>query len=193
MKNIVLIGFMGTGKTSVGRLLAGRLRWTFVDIDKKIEAEQKMTIAEIFTKHGEEYFRQKEREMISRISRYRSAVIATGGGVVLFPESMNRLRSTGIIIALTASVANIVERTGRRNTRPLLDRPDRAQFIAELLHKRAGLYRQADYSINTDHSSPHQTVDKIIAFLGQEGHSHVRSPGGSAERSVHHLHRTNRD
>ena len=169
MKNIVLIGFMGTGKTSVGRLLAGRLGRSFVDIDRKIELDAGMTISEIFTMHGEDYFRRKEQEVIAKVSRYRNAVIATGGGVVLSAENMNRLRANGIVVSLSASVGTILERTGRRNTRPLLQRPDREEVVAKLLAQRAELYQNADLCIDTDTSAPHQTVGKIIAFLRQRG------------------------
>jgi shikimate kinase len=172
MKNVVLIGFMGTGKTCIGRLLAGRLRRPFVDVDKKIERESGMTIPEMFAQHGEAYFRRKEQEVIFRVSRYRNAVISTGGGVVLFPENMNRLRANGIVISLTASVETILERTGRRNTRPLLNHPDRAEMIARLLAERAERYKEADLIISTEHSSPHQTVEKIIAFLRRGGYAH---------------------
>jgi shikimate kinase len=169
-RNIVLIGFMGTGKTSTGRLLAGRLGRAFIDIDRKVELENNMTIAEMFARHGEQYFRQKEREAIARVSRAGNAVIATGGGVVLNPENMERLRLSGIIISLTASVEAILDRTGRRATRPLLNRPDREEFVANLLAQRAELYQNADYSIDTSNSSPRQTVEKIIAYLRQEGY-----------------------
>jgi len=169
MKNIVLIGFMATGKTSVGRLLARRLGRSFVDVDQKIEQENGMTIAEMFAKHGEDYFRAKERELISRVARNRNAVIATGGGVVLFPDNMSLLRANGIVISLSASVEAILERAGRRNTRPLLEQPDREQVVSDLLQKRSRLYREADYCVDNENCSPHQTVEKIVAFLRQEG------------------------
>lgn len=169
-RNIVLIGFMGTGKTSTGRLLAGRLGRAFVDIDRKIEQENNMTVAEIFARHGEPHFRQKERDVIARVSRAGNAVIATGGGVVLNAENMERLRSNGIIVSLTASVDAVLDRTGRRNTRPLLNRPDRNEFVAGLMAQRAELYQNADFVIDTTNSSPRQTVEKIIAYLRQEGY-----------------------
>lgn len=174
MKNIVLIGFMGTGKTSTGRLLASRLGRPFIDIDRKIEKECGMTITEIFAMKGEEYFRMKERTVIARVSRYTNAVIATGGGVALQPENMSRLRKNGVIISLTASKEAILERTGRRNTRPLLERPDREEFVARLLAQREKYYQIADLRIDTTNCSPHQVTEQIISFLRNGGHMHGR-------------------
>jgi shikimate kinase len=170
MKNVVLIGFMGTGKTSTGRLLASRLGRPFIDTDQKIETENNMTISEMFTVHGEQYFRQKEKEMIAKVSRYTCTVIATGGGVVLIPENISRLKSNGVIIALTASLDVILERTARRNTRPLLDRPDREAIVSKMLNERSELYHTANLSIDTSERSPQQVSDMIIAFLREGGH-----------------------
>lgn len=170
MKNVVLIGFMGTGKTSVGRLLAGRLGRPFVDIDQKIERHARMTIAEMFATRGEEYFRRRERETVGRVARYRNTVIATGGGVVLDPGNMARLRTGGVIVCLTASVDTILERTGRSNARPLLDRTDRRELIARMLAERAPLYAGADYTVDTDGQTPRRTVDIIVDYLRQEGY-----------------------
>ncbi|MDT8901798.1 shikimate kinase [Anaeroselena agilis] len=175
MKNIVLIGFMGTGKSSTGRLLAGRLGRPFIDVDRKIERETGLTIGELFAQHGETYFRAREKAAVARVARYRKAVIATGGGVVLDPDNMRRLRAGGVIICLTATVQVILERTGRRSTRPLLARPDREEIVARLLAERAPLYGQADFTLDTSDLTPQLTVEKIIAFLRQEGHIHGRS------------------
>lgn len=171
MRNIVLIGFMGTGKTTVGRLLANRLGRPFFDSDKKIEYEQNLSIREIFKTYGESYFRQKEKMMIARLSRYRNAVIATGGGVVLSLDNMNNLKRNGIIITLTASVETILERTSRRSTRPLLDDPERReQIVNKLLIERVGLYRDADYSVDTSNKSLQQVINEILFFLRQGGY-----------------------
>ena len=175
MKNIVLIGFMGTGKTSTGRLLASRLGRPFIDVDRKLELECNMTIAELFSGHGEAVFKQKEQSLISRLARYHNSVIATGGTVV-DQEVLTRLRLNGIIISLSASVETIVERTGRRKgIRPLLDCDNPAEVVAALLAKRSFLYQSADYSIDTSSYSPHQVVEKIILFLRQSGYLRGRS------------------
>jgi len=175
MRNIVLIGFMGTGKSSVGRLLANRLRRPFIDTDKKIENDCGISIKEIFEQYGEQAFRFQERVVITKVSRYTNTVIATGGGVVLTPENVNRLKSNGILIALTASLDTILERTGRRNARPLLNGPDRKQTVAKLLGERSALYDVADYTIDTSIETPHQVVENIISFLRKGGHLRGRS------------------
>jgi shikimate kinase len=166
---------MGTGKTTTGRLLAARLGRQFFDIDKKIELENGITISDMFTLHGEEFFRHKESEMIARVSRYKNTVIATGGGAVLFAENVLRLKQSGVLIALTASLEVILERTGRRATRPLLDRPDREEFIAKLLSERAQLYQVADYTVDTSASSPPQVTERIIHFLRKGGYLRGRN------------------
>jgi shikimate kinase len=170
MRNIVLIGFMGTGKSTIGKLLARRLGRSFVDSDRKIEHECNLTIRDIFATYGEAFFRQKEKAVIAKLSRYNHVVIATGGGVVLMSENMNRLKRNGILICLTASMATILERTGRRNTRPLLVEQERENKIALLLKERESLYRQADYCIDTSGISPQQVIDEIMKFLQQGGY-----------------------
>ena len=176
--NVVLIGFMGTGKTSVGRMLAQRLKRTFVDVDKKIEQAEGVSITEIFHARGEVEFRQIEQEMIARVSRYNHSVIATGGGAVLMKENIARLRKNGVIIALTAAPEVIVARTARRGGRPLLECADPAQAVKELMLQRAELYRQADCTFDTSIHSPQQVVEDIVIFLRQGGYLRGRSSCG---------------
>lgn len=166
MRNVVLIGFMGTGKTSTGKLLANRLGYFFIDTDNKIEIDNKISINDMFAQYGEKYFRDKEAEAIHKVAECHNAVISTGGGVVLNEDNMVALRRNGIIITLKASVDVILERTGRRkNTRPLLKEEDRRQIIVDLLETRDSLYQRADLIIDTSELSPLQVTDEIIKFI----------------------------
>lgn len=166
MRNVVLIGFMGTGKTSTGKLLANRLGYFFIDTDNKIEIDNKISINDMFAQYGEKYFRDKETETICKVAEYHNAVISTGGGVVLNEDNMIALRKKGIVITLTASVNVILERTGRRkNTRPLLEEEDRRQIIVDLLETRQALYQRADLILDTSELSPLQVTDEIIKFI----------------------------
>lgn len=175
MKNIILIGFMGTGKTSVGRLLASRLGRSFIDLDKKIEQEEGRTIPEIFQQDGEMYFRQKERSVVVKASRLTGAVIATGGGAVLDHDNVIRLKNSGILIGLTADPMTILQRTERRNNRPLLNCEDRLSQIEKLLSQRKPFYEVADYTLDTVASSPQQVAEQIIHLLRQGGWLRGRS------------------
>ena len=172
MKNVVLIGFMGTGKTSAGRILSNRLGYAFVDVDQKIEAEYKMSIKDMFASHGEAYFRDCEKAMVKKLAGRRHVVISTGGGTVKNPENMQELRRNGVIIALTAEVDVILERTSRRGKRPVLDQADhgdRRSAVAQLLESRRELYEQEDYTVDTSHLSPMQVAEDIQRFLRREG------------------------
>jgi shikimate kinase len=169
MKNIVLIGFMGVGKTSTGKLLAAKLGLNFIDLDAKIEADNKKTIAEIFAEGGEEYFRDKETAAVAEAAKWSSTVISTGGGVVIREKNMELLRKNGRIIALTAPLDVIVERTGRNDDRPLLKEENRRKAAEKLLKSREELYKNADYSIDTGSRSPLQVVEEISEFLKRKG------------------------
>src|SRR5438132_13965165 len=120
MRNVVLIGFMGTGKSEVGQSLARRLGWTFIDTDRRIEARQRATVAQIFARHGEEYFRNEEASVVAGAAARRDAEIATGGGVVLRPENMVDLRRHGLIVSLTVPSDVLVMRMGDAMCPPLL-------------------------------------------------------------------------
>mgnify|MGYP001023253498 CR=1 FL=1 len=170
MKNIVLIGFMGTGKTSVGKLLAQRLAWPFVDTDQLIEQEVGLPVKEIFRSKGETFFRTKESEIIARVSGYTDSVIATGGGAVINRANFNRLKSNSVVIALTASGEIILARTaGNKADRPLLAKKKSAASVEELLAARREHYRLADFTIDTSKMSPWQVAEEIIALLRPGG------------------------
>ena len=175
MKNIVLIGFMGTGKTSTGKTLATRLGFSFLDLDQAIEAEAGMTIPQIFEQFGEEGFRTREREAVRKAADRRNTVISTGGGVVKNEENMKALRAHGVVGCLTADVDTILARTAARGQRPVLagrDDGDRRAAVEALMQERAPLYAVADYTVDTSEWSPLLVVDDIVKYLRGRGALH---------------------
>lgn len=162
MKNIVLTGFMGTGKTEVGKILAQRLGLTFFDADSIIEQEQNMTITEIFRQFGEPYFRDIEADVIKRLSEKDRVVIATGGGAVLREENMKNLRKKGIIVCLMASPETILRRTINDSSRPLLQVEDPLRKIKELIEFRRPYYENSDIMVDTEGKNPAQVVEEIM-------------------------------
>ena len=168
--NVVLIGFMGTGKTSIGKILATKLGCAFVDLDHKIEADSKMTIPKIFEKYGEKYFRELEKQAVKEVAQRRGIVIATGGGTIKDADNVRLLKENGVIICLTASVDEILFRTENKGDRPVLDKKDQDQgdrraAIEKLLDERKEFYDQADYKVDTTDWSPMQIVDDICQYL----------------------------
>ena len=166
--NIILIGFMGTGKTSVGRRLAKRLGWPFVDVDRMIEESAGMSIARIFAERGEAVFRRLERRCIRRVVHCRHHVIATGGGAFADSQSRARLRVSGPVICLTAKPHVILARIEKgRTLRPLLaGSPNPLARIKTLLAARAGAYAQADMTVETSDRSVEEVVEHVWQQLG---------------------------
>lgn len=165
MKNIILTGFMGTGKTAVGRELARMLDMILVDIDTEIEASQKMTINDIFKQYGEDCFRDLETEMIRKFSGEKGLIISTGGGAVLRQENMDLLRKNGVIFCLNASPETILERTTRTDERPLLKVQEPMARINELLAYRKPYYEKADFMLETDGKNPVEIADEIMGLM----------------------------
>lgn len=167
--NVILTGFMGTGKTSLGKLLATKLGRPFVDIDKKIESEQKISIPKIFEQFGEEYFRELEKSAVKELSERRGLVIATGGGTIKDEENLRLLKSSGVLICLTTEPEEIFNRTARRGERPVLDGGgnQRLETIKRLLAERKQFYDRADYQVDTTEWSPLQIIDDICKYLRQ--------------------------
>jgi shikimate kinase len=162
MKNIILTGFMGTGKSEVSRELSRILGWNAIDIDSEIEKSQKITITEIFKQSGEPKFRDIETETIKKFSKGKNIIISTGGGAVLRQENMDVLRGNGIIICLSASPETILQRTSNTNDRPLLQVEDPLKKIKELLEFRKPYYEKADIMIDTENKTPLQIAEEII-------------------------------
>jgi len=165
--NIVLTGFMGTGKTAVGQALAKRLNRQFIEVDSKIEQMAGKSISDIFKDNGEIYFRELEIGAIKQAAAGKKQVIACGGGVVLNTINVDRLRETGVIINLVASAQIILQRTaGNAGSRPLLDVQQPAERIRELLKFRKPFYdKAADLIINTSKLNIDTVADKIIDRL----------------------------
>lgn len=167
--NVILTGFMGTGKTSLGKLLATRLGRPFIDIDKKIEDETQLSIPKIFELYGEERFRELERSAVEELSKRRGLVIATGGGTIKNEENLRLLKSSGVLICLTTEPEEIFNRTARRGERPVLDGggEERLATIKKLLAERKKFYDRADYQVDTTEWSPLQIIDDICRYLRQ--------------------------
>lgn len=142
-ENIVLVGFMGSGKSTVGRILAKRLQFRFVDTDKLVEQRAVMTIPDMFARHGESVFREKETAALTSLSGERQHVIATGGGIVTVPENIPLLRSLGMVVLLKAEPEEIFRRVSRNSERPLLQVEDPRKRVLDLLAAREPLYEQA--------------------------------------------------
>jgi len=162
LKNIVLTGFMGTGKTKVGKILSDMLSYRLIDSDSIIEKEQKMSITDIFKEYGEPAFRDIEAHIIKRLSEMENVVISTGGGVVLRESNIENLRKNGVIVCLTASAEAILKRIEKNTDRPLLQVEDPLNRINELLKSREQFYRNADIIINTEGKSPQEIAEEII-------------------------------
>ena len=165
MRNIVLIGFMGTGKSSVGKRLAQSLAWDFVDTDLVIGEVTNLSVKEIFRRHGETRFRSEERIVVARLSQKEQLVIATGGGTVVDPRNLEALAKNGIIVGLHATVDTILSRVGQKNERPLLK--GTKETIEKLWTERQECYAQADFTIDTSRKNIDEVVSEILARLGR--------------------------
>lgn len=159
--NIVLIGFMGTGKSSVGKRLSSQLRMRYVDIDSIIEQDSQRLITDIFEEDGEDYFRKLESEAVNNVSNYDNHVISTGGGVVLRESNISRLKENGVVFCLTATPEEIFKRVSHHTHRPLLQTPDAMDTIRTMLSERKPYYEKADYMIHTTG----RTFDEIISHI----------------------------
>jgi shikimate kinase len=166
-ENIVLCGFMGTGKTTVGRIVAARLGWRFWDTDALLEAQLGRPISQIFAEDGEAFFRRRESTMCQELAWRRHEVIGTGGGIVLDPANREALNQAGLAICLDAPADEIAARLAGVTDRPLLAGPDPAKRIAELLAARAEAYGALPHHINTAGRSPEEVAGAILALWEQ--------------------------
>ena len=166
-KPLVLVGLMGVGKTTVGRRLAKKLNLPFVDADEEIEKAADLTIAEIFERFDEDYFRDGERRVIARLMEDKPQVIATGGGAFVNEETRSLILSKATAIWLDAGIDTLVSRVSRRNTRPLLKNGDPKKILQALAKERNPIYAQAQVHV-TGNDSPHEvTVNRILEALNK--------------------------
>jgi shikimate kinase len=163
--NIVLIGFMCSGKSRVGRLLSQRLRWPHHDTDEMISKESGISVGEIIQSKGERAFRDIEKKVVQDVSSLDNVIISTGGGVPLDLENMRRLGKRGKIIWLKVSPETVLKRAGDLKSRPLIYPKDPLRSIRERLSQRAEAYSSASYSVDSDRLSLDQMADEIISFF----------------------------
>jgi shikimate kinase len=161
MKNIVLIGFMGTGKTVTGKVLAQKLNMKYISTDELIEKKDGRKIAKIFSESGEAYFRKLEKEIIKEVSNTDNSVIDAGGGACLYSENVKNLKEKGIIICLWAEPEVICERTKKCSERPLLNVDKPLPRINDLLDERRPYYERADHHIRNSNMSVEEVVLEI--------------------------------
>lgn len=163
-KNIVLIGFMGTGKSTVGKRLAKSLGWEFIDTDVAIEELTGLSVADLFRLHGETRFRSEEALLVKRLSEQKGYIIATGGGTVLNPENWRYLAQHGVLVQLYATIDTVLERVGtRQNTRPLLK--GGREILEALWQERQVVYARADMIIDTTDKDIDEVAGEILSRL----------------------------
>lgn len=167
--NVALVGFMGAGKSTVGRELAERLGKTFVETDALVERRAGMSVSDVFARFGEEHFRDLEAAVVQEAAQVRDCVIACGGGVVLREENVAALRASSVLVYLEVSPRSVMLRIGPQSTvRPLLSGPDREQRVAELMEQRRAVYAAAaDITVATDGLVIEQVVCRVEEHLNQ--------------------------
>lgn len=162
MRNIVLVGFMGSGKSTVGRLLSEKTGMPLVDMDTIIEQRAGKTINEIFSEDGEPHFRTLERELVKELSAGTNQIISTGGGIVLNPDNIADFERSGLVVCLLVDAESVLDRVRHDTTRPLLA-GDKETKIIELLETRKPLYEAIAHKIDTSgRPSPEPTAKEII-------------------------------
>lgn len=161
-RNIYLVGFMGVGKSTVGRGVARKLNMLFIDSDRAIEKAAGKSINELFAEHGEEHFRELERAFIESGHPESGCVVACGGGLPIEEGIMDLLKSRGVVIGLFARSETILERTDRRENRPMLHVENKEERINDLLKKRQDTYKQADYLFFSEGRRVENVVGDIV-------------------------------
>ena len=162
IQNIALIGFMGTGKSTVGQMLAASLHFAFLDTDHTIEARASKSIGDIFAQDGEPAFREWERRLVQELTQRKQTVISTGGGMAASEANLASLKTHSLVVCLWGSPEKIWERVRNQTHRPLLNEPNPLEKIRSLLAARKPFYRQADVLVNTELRSVREVTQQII-------------------------------
>ncbi len=171
ISNIILIGPMGAGKTTIGRQIARLLSFDFFDSDREIEQRTGVTIPLIFELEGEDGFRRRETDVISELTKKNNIVLATGGGAVLRKENQQALKRSGTIVYLCAGIDDLLERTAKDKNRPLLQTDDPRKKLQAILTEREPIYRElADIILETNKMTVHTAVKKLEELLSRHGY-----------------------
>lgn len=166
MKNIFLIGFMGSGKSTIAKVLSEKLGVAQVEMDEMIVKEQGMPITEIFEKYGEEHFRDIETDLVRRLQELDGVVVSCGGGAVLREENREIMKKSGCIVLLTAKPETILERVKHSTNRPVLNGHMNVEYITELMEKRRACYETAaDYVVATDGKKREEICEEILDYI----------------------------
>lgn len=177
--NLYLVGFMGTGKTTLGRAVAQRLKFRWCDSDHEIERQEGMSIPQIFAEKGEPAFRAMEREFVDHGHPAERQVVACGGGLVIQAGMLELLKSKGVVICLHASIETILRRTAGNRSRPLIDVEDPEKRLRELYAVREPIYRKAGTVVLTDGRPLSEIVQHVLRIHRREAADFVRSRGGA--------------
>ena len=167
-ENIILIGAMGVGKSTVGKRIAKKLKLEFFDSDQEIVKKTGVDIATIFEYEGEEGFRKREEKVVQELCKYKNVVLATGGGAILSKQTRELLSTSGVVFYLQASIDTILNRAKNESSRPLLKSNNKREKIKEILMLRIPLYEEvAHHIINTNRHTVNWTADKILKIIQQ--------------------------
>lgn len=176
--NLVLVGFMASGKTAVGRRLARRLGYGFLDTDHWLEREMGCTIAEVFEQKGEPYFRKLEAALAASLHKLENHVISTGGGIVTTPDNIESLQRAGMVVFLNADPEEIIGRLEHDTHRPKLKEGDLRETVTRLLGERMPLYLRAGVAVDTKGKSANRVAGEVIHLVVERREKEATQAGG---------------
>ena len=175
--NLILVGFMASGKTTIGRRLSRRLGYSFLDTDQFIESEIGCSVADIFSIQGEAYFRDLESRLAQRLHRLTNTVIATGGGIMMTTGNIGHLRRTGTLVFLKAAPEDLLKRLERDTRRPKVQAGELEETVERLLAERLPVYEQSDLTIETHGKSINRVCGEILRLIAEHPSAEPRSEG----------------